>query len=201
VSFFLKIKKKLNPKFARAYQKDFRERYVIKGIQAATLIVASTAKKSIQKVSAGSVQPLPKTPGRTRKAKQHVASPPGEPPNTDTGRLAGSVRTEIDKPDLTGFVGTDVIYGRFLELGTKDIEERPWLQPAPETEKEVIPCPDNSSLSCPDPWLVTSINSLLIVKPVVLRPPIVVKTSVGDPPSPTFNRKSFPPFSPAIVPS
>ena len=56
----------------------------------------------------------------------HVASKHGDAPNTDTGRLVGSIRTDHTKGSMTATVGTTVDYGAFLEL----IMDRPWLQPS-----------------------------------------------------------------------
>jgi signal-transduction protein with cAMP-binding, CBS, and nucleotidyltransferase domain len=61
-----------------------------------------------------------------RNGVAHVASKPGDAPNTDTGRLIGSIRMEHDKGMQNAFVGTDLDYGAFLEL----LMDRPWLQPS-----------------------------------------------------------------------
>lgn len=68
----------------------------------------------------------------------HVASKEGSAPNTDTGRLIGSIRMEHDKGTQNAFVGTDLDYGAFLEL----LMDRPWLQPSldrhiPDFEKNM----------------------------------------------------------------
>lgn len=56
---------------------------------------------------------------------------PGEPPRKQTGRLRASVTYELDARDLAGRVGTNVDYGRHLELGTRrGLLPRPWLRPA-----------------------------------------------------------------------
>src|SRR5690554_2699891 len=49
--------------------------------------IRNTAVRSIQKRSPGGEEYEKYNPRRT-----HVASAPGQPPNTDTGRLAGSIR-------------------------------------------------------------------------------------------------------------
>lgn len=58
----------------------------------------------------------------------HQASAPGEAPASDSGRLAGDVSMSIK--GLVARVGTNVEYGRYLEFGTMNILERPWLRPA-----------------------------------------------------------------------
>ncbi|MFH1633279.1 MAG: HK97-gp10 family putative phage morphogenesis protein [Chloroflexota bacterium] len=93
----------------------------------------------------------------------HQASTPGSPPAVDTGRLRGSVSTNwggsgrgngsvdsqaspqdgIGQPakEQSRFVvvvGTNVEYGKFLELGTRHIRARPWLRPALEKMKSHI---------------------------------------------------------------
>lgn len=55
-------------------------------------------------------------------------SRPGEPPHKQTGRLLASIAWEV--AGLTGRVGTNVKYGRFLELGTRHMAARPWLRRA-----------------------------------------------------------------------
>ena len=60
-----------------------------------------------------------------------VRSKPGEPPRKQTGRLRGSVTYEVDESKPEGRVGTNVKYGKHLELGTKrGILPRPWLRRA-----------------------------------------------------------------------
>lgn len=77
------------------------------------------AVKSIQKQSMGA------------QYGKHIASKPGEAPNTDTGRLVQSIK--IDDSKIKQFqmrVGTNLKYGAFLEFGTTHIKKRPWLRPA-----------------------------------------------------------------------
>jgi len=56
----------------------------------------------------------------------HIASKPGDAPNTDKGRLVGDINMVHDKGTMEALVGTDVEYGAYLEL----LMNRPWLQPA-----------------------------------------------------------------------
>tara|TARA_R110000851_G_scaffold4689_1_gene19368 strand:- start:3032 stop:3472 length:441 start_codon:yes stop_codon:yes gene_type:complete len=60
----------------------------------------------------------------------HVASKPGEAPNTDTGRLIGSILVDHHKGDKVAFVGTNLEYGFFLET----VHNRPWLEPAKDEQ-------------------------------------------------------------------
>jgi phage gpG-like protein len=83
---------------------------------------------------------VPGTAARVRGTKRHrkgsritgaVRSLPGEPPRKQTGRLRASVTYEVDEQALTARVGTNVKYGRYLELGTRrGIAPRPWLRRA-----------------------------------------------------------------------
>jgi HK97 gp10 family phage protein len=63
----------------------------------------------------------------------HRASAPGEAPATDTGRLANSLKADIQGVNATVF--TNVDYAPFLEFGTRKIEPRPFLFPALEQER------------------------------------------------------------------
>ena len=60
-----------------------------------------------------------------------AVSQPGEPPRKQQGRLRASVTQEVDAEKLEARVGTNVKYGRYLEMGTrKGILPRPWLRRA-----------------------------------------------------------------------
>lgn len=83
---------------------------------------------------------VPGTAQRPRSTSKHrkrsriygaVRSKPGEPPRKQTGRLRASVAYEVDEATLSARVGTNVVYGKYLELGTKrGIAPRPWLRRA-----------------------------------------------------------------------
>ncbi len=113
-------------------QKEFRdalgrlERGYTKGIAKALLLSAHSIRteaiKSIQKGGG---------PGES-----HTPSAPGQPPNTDTGRLVASIFAEIESGGLGARVGTDVRYGRYLEFGTSRMAARPWLFPAFSRKKD-----------------------------------------------------------------
>jgi HK97 gp10 family phage protein len=51
----------------------------------------------------------------------------GEPPHKETGRLRASISHEVDKSEIKARVGTNVTYGKFLELGTRFMAARPFL--------------------------------------------------------------------------
>lgn len=69
-------------------------------------------------ISAGSVS-----------GKNHVPSAPGEPPNFDTGHLAGAIET-ARVGDLEFEVSSNAEYSAALEFGTSKMAARPFMQPA-----------------------------------------------------------------------
>lgn len=111
-----------------AYGAEFQKE-LHQAVNITAQLVRSQAVKSIQKKGIGGRVYQKYTPRRT-----HVASAPGEPPNTDTGRLAGSVRVVLS--ETSADVGTDLDYGRYLEFGTQDMGARPWLNPALESQRD-----------------------------------------------------------------
>lgn len=69
--------------------------------------------------------------------KAHVPSLPGQPPNTDTGRLVGSAGARATGRNVTEtFVEAE--YGKFLEFGTNKMAPRPALGPAFDQMKPFI---------------------------------------------------------------
>ena len=96
-------------------------------------LVEGDAKKSIQNVSTGKMVTRYRNGGGSY---DHQASSENNAPNTDTGRLVGSINTEPTKAGV--FVGTTVEYGKYLEFGTSEMGERPWLMPAIDGRKEDI---------------------------------------------------------------
>ena len=75
-----------------------------------------------------------KTPAKSGAKRITGAFPsePGDPPHKQTGTLLKSVAYElVTVADKTiARVGTNLKYGRFLELGTKKMKPRPWLRRA-----------------------------------------------------------------------
>lgn len=65
-----------------------------------------------------------------------ISSAPGETPATQTGTLIRSVTSETEK--LVGRVGTNLKYGLYLEIGTKNIAPRPFLRSTFEKNKSKI---------------------------------------------------------------
>lgn len=90
------------------------------------------------KLPAGVQQP-PGGPGR----RKHVPSPPGGPPNTDTGRLIDGYTTtaaSISRFHFYSAVVAGVRYARYLELGAPKINllPRPHLFPRFHEEGEKL---------------------------------------------------------------
>lgn len=99
------------------------EEEVIQSTQLTVLTIHSHAVKSIADQKGD--------PAVRYKPRRNVTvSKPGDPPNTDTGRLAQSIQFEFENGGLVGIVGTSLKYGAWLEFGTQHIKPRPWLRPA-----------------------------------------------------------------------
>ena len=106
-----------------SYQKNLGKLSMAVGKAAAD--VEGRAKESILKSS-----------GKYRQYGDHFSSPPGTPPNSDTGTLAGSIYNK-----MTGKTSAEVLvdakYGVPLELGWiskagNHVPARPFLRPAVE---------------------------------------------------------------------
>jgi HK97 gp10 family phage protein len=83
-------------------------------------IANATAEKARERISGGA--------GR---------SAPGSYPKSRTGRLERSISVVMTKAKTTtALVGTAVLHGRFLELGTSKMQPRPWLMPSLEDARD-----------------------------------------------------------------
>lgn len=101
-------------------------------------LVQSTVIKSIKNQSTGDTVTRSK-PGQA--PYDHVASKPGDAPNTDTGELIRGIQIEITGADV--FVGVESSQDEkalALEFGTLDgsLEARPFLFPALEVNRKRI---------------------------------------------------------------
>lgn len=82
-----------------------------------------------------------RVPGGNR---TYTASAPGEAPAVATGTLKSSYKFDIDDNQPIGRVGTDKLYGLYLETGTVGadgsvkMEPRPVLAPAFEAKRNEI---------------------------------------------------------------
>jgi hypothetical protein len=76
--------------------------------------------------------------------KTYTASAPGEAPAVATGTLKGDYSFDIDNDQPIGKVGTEKLYGLYLETGTTNADgsvrmaPRPVLKPAYETKRKEI---------------------------------------------------------------
>ncbi len=68
---------------------------------------------------------------------RHVPSLPGEPPNNDTGVLAGNIETTQESP-LRVLVSSNAPYSEPLEFGTSKMAARPFMRPAAEKHRADI---------------------------------------------------------------
>ena len=129
----------------------------VRAMTKAAIVVENRAKKIMG--SGASRMDSKRATGMIKKGKKsvmgyHRPSAPGFPPNIDTGVLKSSIshRVKVRGMSVNGFVGsdtdkvkanagagTDVEYGYYLEVGTKNMEKRPWLRPALRaSEKEIL---------------------------------------------------------------
>lgn len=103
------------------------EKALERGVKQTANQVRNTAIRSIQNESFGIYVTRY---GQGGAPYDHVASRPGNAPNTDTGALVNSIAVENVKGKPISFVGSGLDYAGYLEFGTKKMGARPWLQPA-----------------------------------------------------------------------
>ena len=97
----------------RSYRKE-RESEILSGLQ-----------KSLEKVGA-IVE---------RQAKINVSQTTGHP-QVQTGRLRASIIHEVNQDSVS--IGTNVVYGKYLELGTVNHPPYAWLFPSVELKRNEI---------------------------------------------------------------
>ena len=75
-----------------------------------------------------------------RQAKINVSKSPPEHPRVDTGRLRSSIIHNVtnDNNSIATEIGTNVVYGKYLEFGTSRHSPYPWLFPAVEMKRAAI---------------------------------------------------------------
>lgn len=102
-----------------------------KRLEAASVIVLNRARTLLSVPGTG-LGPAKGKGKSKRQVRIYGANPsrPGEPPRKQRGRLRASVARSVDRKALTARVGTNIAYGRYLELGTRWIAPRPWLRRA-----------------------------------------------------------------------
>jgi hypothetical protein len=109
-------------------------RWAVRSLTAAAIVVVNTCKTNLshsgtgRRAAGGAV--VPHTGGNARRVYGAFRSAVGSFPFKQTGRLRASVAYEIDENNLVARVGTNVNYGRWLELGTRRLQPHPWLRPS-----------------------------------------------------------------------
>lgn len=104
--------------------------------------VESEIRKSALRVQSAAVKRIQRGPATGRiyeksdPKRTHQASAPGQPPMTDTGRLASSIEWEVD--GLTGYIFTRLEYGVYLEFGTRKMQPRPFFLPSIEEDAPIL---------------------------------------------------------------
>lgn len=53
----------------------------------------------------------------------------------DTGRLRNSITHDVDMVEQAAYIGSNVEYAAYVELGTSKMRARPYLRPAVEDHK------------------------------------------------------------------
>lgn len=69
--------------------------------------------------------------------KGHIPSKPGEPPNNDSGVLAGSIETN-DTGRLEVTVSANAEYAVPLEFGSSKMAPRPFMRPARDKKRDEV---------------------------------------------------------------
>jgi hypothetical protein len=107
-----------------AWQREF-EAGVKRNITAAAIYLANVIKADISQ--SGTLSYSNRSGKRVRGTIYNFThSIAGNPPYKQTGRLRGSIDWEVD--NFTARVGTNVLYGLFLEKGTRRMKPRPFLE-------------------------------------------------------------------------
>jgi len=95
----------------------------IENVRQEKLLKASefTRNKLVEKLSGNRGGRTYRVPGTS---VTYTASRPGEPPASRLGQLRGSIDYEITDQ---AYIGTPLKYGLWLEVGTRNMAPRPWL--------------------------------------------------------------------------
>ena len=116
------------------------EKQIRKAMTRSTILVQTTAVKSI--LGGGKSGDIVQ---KYNPRREHQQSAPYEAPASDTGYLAANISQEVTKqpvargiPKIVGSVTASAEYAIHLEFGTQNMEPRPFLQPALESNKRKI---------------------------------------------------------------
>lgn len=108
------------------------DRKVMQLVSAMAIEVKTTAKRLLSVPGTGRGEGGRDAKGRFKPGKVKHA-PAGEPPYKQTGRLRASVSHEVDPLNKSARVGTNVFYGRILEM-----TNHPWLRRSlAESERKI----------------------------------------------------------------
>jgi len=99
-----------------AFFKETRDK-LAQRLERAAIFLENEIKKNLSE----------KCPAVKDDSAEHSAA--GQFPFLETGELRRSITHEVDKDQLIARVGTNKVYGRFLETGTSNMEARPFLMP------------------------------------------------------------------------
>jgi HK97 gp10 family phage protein len=124
---------------------DKLEKNVTKALSKSANLVRNDVIKSIQTTSKGYfwAKKDDKKKGKKKRVsnlkkvpKGRWVSKPGDAPNTNTGRLVGSITMEV--AENYAEVGTDIEYAWDLEFGSSKNKARPFMTPAAERNRAKI---------------------------------------------------------------
>lgn len=104
-------------------QKAAIEAEMIRRLVACALLLQGHAKRLVSTAGTGTGRGKG---GRFQRTYGANPSAPGEPPRKQTGRLRASITWE--RMGRSVRVGTNLLYGLWLELGTARMAARPWLR-------------------------------------------------------------------------
>ena len=105
-----------------------------RAITNACVLVERTAKKGMADTEIDSTKVY------KRRSVSHSPSVDFDYPAIDTGRLMQSVThdVEVDGSETVGRVGTNLVYGKWLEMGTTKMSPRRWLKPSLAINRDKI---------------------------------------------------------------
>jgi HK97 gp10 family phage protein len=105
-----------------------------KAINNSCQLVENTAKKGMTNTQIDSSKVY------HRGSVSHSPSVDFDYPAVDTGRLRQSITHDVEESsgEVVGRVGTNVVYGAYLELGTSKMSPRPWLKPSLANNRDKI---------------------------------------------------------------
>jgi HK97 gp10 family phage protein len=100
----------------------------------ATKDVQAVIDSTAQNIRNTAIRSIKNSPANGRVYRNHTASAEGNPPRTDTGRLASSIAVKMPENSraLEAEIGAYVDYAAHLEYGTRNMGARPFMFPALE---------------------------------------------------------------------